>query len=262
MSEKDKGFKTVNRIFRDEVNSAMKMSSIATDIITDEYVSSLPIPLQNYFRYTGWIGRKVVNNFSLTFEGDFKMGLDKNWIKIKSVQYNFSNPASRFFKISGSVFAGRDKYESGRGEMLIKILSLLKVVDAVGPEMDQSALVTFFNDACLMAPGMLPVLDIRWEGIDASHVKGTIRDSGMEVSAILEFNKTGELVDFLTYDRYMSAKGDKYDKNPWSTPVKDYKLFDGIKAPSYGEGIHHLPGGHFIYARFRVAHLSYNNQTV
>jgi hypothetical protein len=198
----------------------------------------------------------------LQFEGDFKMDPGKKWIRVKSVQYNFTNPASRFFNISGSLFAGRDKYESGRGEMLIKVLSLFSVVKARGTEMDQSGLVTFFNDACLLAPGMLPALDIAWESVDDLHVKGTIRDSGMEVSGILEFNETGELVDFITFDRYMSSDGKEYDQNPWSTPVKNYREYNGILAPSYGEGIHHLPSGLYTYARFNVKKLVYNLKSI
>ena len=245
--------------FRNEVRSAMEKSKGMQGIITEEYARSLPQPLKKYFEYTGWIGKDIVSSFTLTFSGEFKMDVKKDWIKVKSVQYNFAQPAARFFNISGSLFSGRDKYEAGKGEMLIKILSIFNVVNARGPEMDQSALVTFFNDACLMAPGMLPALDITWESVDPNHVKGTIRDSGMEVSGILEFNDIGELINFVTFDRYMSSDGKHYDKNPWSTPVKNYREYGGVRAPSFGEGIHHLPSGLFTYARFNVENIEYKS---
>lgn len=255
-------FAPAGKIFREETKSAMRSSERIEGFITEEYARSLPPPLYKYLQYTGWIGREIVSNFTLTFSGEFKMSENKDWIKVKSVQYNFSRPASRFFNISGSFFAGRDKYEEGKGEMLIKVLSLFNLVQAKGSEMNQSALVTFFNDACLMAPGMLPALDVTWESVDPLHVKGTIRDSGMEVSGILEFNREGELIDFITFDRYMSGDGKKYDKNPWSTPVRNYKDYNGIKAPSYGEGIHHLPTGLYTYARFNVENLEFNRKSI
>ena len=37
-------------------------------------------------------------------------------------------------------FAGRDKYAEGRGHMLIKLFSLIKVADAGGKEVDQGTL--------------------------------------------------------------------------------------------------------------------------
>ena len=47
---------------------------------------------------------------------------------------------------------GRDKYVNGRGEMLIKILGLLPVVDARGPEMDQGTMLRYLAEMTWFPP--------------------------------------------------------------------------------------------------------------
>jgi hypothetical protein len=45
------------------------------------------------------------------------------------------------------------------------------------------------------------------------------------ISALLSFNQVGELTDFNSDDRFLSADGKTFKGYPWSTPVRDYKDF-------------------------------------
>jgi hypothetical protein len=49
--------------------------------------------------------------------------------------------------------------------MRVKVASILMMVDAKGPEMDQAETVTLFNDLCVFAPGALIDPRIRWQVI-------------------------------------------------------------------------------------------------
>jgi hypothetical protein len=55
---------------------------------------------------------------------------------------------------------GLHLYAEPEASMQIKIAHLLQVVDAKGPEMNQSETVTMFNDMCLLAPATL--IDIQY----------------------------------------------------------------------------------------------------
>ena len=58
--------------------------------------------------------------------------------------------------------------------MRVKLLSLVTVVDASGPEMDHGETVTVFNDLVVMAPGAIVDAPATWEAIDALHVRGDL----------------------------------------------------------------------------------------
>jgi len=77
-----------------------------------------------------------------------------------------------------------DTYLDGRGRMRGKVLGLVPVVDGLGPHFDTSELVTWLNDAVLMAPSMLLTPAITWSaGPDADSFDVAVTDGGRTVSA-------------------------------------------------------------------------------
>ena len=119
----------------------------------------------------------------------------------------------------------------------------LQVVDAKGQEMNQGETVTMFNDMCLLAPATLISRSIRWEEIDSVTVKGFFSNQGNTVSAVLTFDPSGALRNFVSNDRYLSEDGKTYLSYPWSTPVGEYGEFGGRKIAAGGEAIWHMPRG-------------------
>jgi hypothetical protein len=142
--------------------------------------------------------------------------------------------------------------------MKIKIASLFEVVNAKGEKMNQGETVTVFNDMCLMAPAALIDADVEWQTIDSLTVKATYKNGAITITATLYFNETGELINFVSNDRFMSADGKTYKNFPWSTPARDYKDFGGRKVPGYGEAIWHMPEGEYCYGKFNLQMVEYN----
>jgi hypothetical protein len=79
-----------------------------------------------------------------------------------------------------------------------------------------------------------------------------------KVSAMLCFNEKGELINFISEDRYALQDNGTMKRVRWSTPVKDYKEFDGRRTPTYGETIWNYPEGDFTYGTFRLKDITYN----
>jgi hypothetical protein len=75
---------------------------------------------------------------------------------------------------------------------------------------------------------------------------------------MLEFNEIGELINFISEDRYYCEDGKTYLSYPWSTPVGNYIEINGRKLPSYGEAIWHMPEVEFCYAQFDLKKVDYN----
>ena len=136
---------------------------------------------------------------------------------------------------------------------------MFQVVDAKGDKMSHGETVTVFNDMCFMAPATLISKSIQWETIDSHTVKAHFTNGNIKVSAILKFNATGELVDFISEDRFYCEDGKTYLSYKWSTPIKNYIEIEGRKVPSYGEAIWHIRyEGEFCYAKFDLKEIEYN----
>ena len=54
-----------------------------------------------------------------------------------------------------------------------KVLSLIPILDAKGPEMNRSETVTLFNDLVVFAPGALVNTPVHWTELSQNEVRAT-----------------------------------------------------------------------------------------
>jgi hypothetical protein len=150
---------------------------------------------------------------------------------------------------------GFDRYENGTGHILMRLLSLLPVVDVCGPEIDLSAQIIFINDMVMWPAAFLSDY-IHWKAINATSAELQVDLHGKQFSAVANFNEPGEMVNFITEDRYRTVgKGAKQDR--WSTPLRHYHEVNGLRIPSQGDAIWHLPEGEFPYIRVSIDQVDY-----
>jgi len=248
-------------IYKTEVENRLN-NTTDIPILLEEDLQHLPAPVSKYLYYVGAVGKPNIINFRSVSSGKMKPKMEGNWTNINSQQFNFYNDPSRFFyiesKMYGIPFDGLHVYKANIATMQIKIASIFKVVDAMGKEMNQSETVTFFNDMCLFAPAGLADKNIQWKTIDTLSVEATYAYQESTIRAQLFFNQKGELTNFISDDRYQSENGKTYNNYRWSTPVKEYKEFDGRIVPTNGEAIWHMPGGEYAYAVFHLEEIEYN----
>lgn len=250
-------------IYKSEVQKGLNRLS-DMPLVTEDDIRLLPDPVQKYLHYVGAVGKPKIQNFRAKFAGGMKTKMESDWMGVTSQQYNFFDDPTRVFfiesKMFGVPFDGLHLYVGTSATMQIKVASLFQVVDAKGPEMNKSETVTLFNDMCLLAPASLIDKNIQWESIDSLTVKAKFTNKGNTIAALLYFNEKGELINFISDDRYQSADGKTYKNYKWSTPIKDYKDFDGRKVATYGEAIWHTPEGEFPYGKFNLIEIEYNRK--
>ena len=247
--------KHVERIYSD-------MPSAEAELITEDDLAELPDPVRKYLEYVGVVGTQKVHSFSVKIEGEFKMSAEKDFAPVVVEQFSFTdNPARLFFmemKFMGMKIFGLHHYESANASMVIKILDLVTVADACGPEMDIGETVTVFNDMCILAPAALIDSRISWRQIDDLSVEGTFTNGDISVSATLYFNETGQLINFISEDRYYWNEDNTYDLFPWATPLGDYKEINGLNLAAYGEAVWMKEEGPFTYAKFKMRDVTIN----
>lgn len=253
----------MKKTYRKEVLEGLERTKdIKNDILTETDIQHLPAAVQMYIRYTGSIGKNRVRNFRAEFKGGIRSKPSDDFMKLKSVQYNFMDEPTRIFYITakkkGIPAKGIHVYKNGKASMLVKILGLFTVVDAKGKEMDQGETVTVFNDMCFMAPASLIDRNIEWKEIDNKIAEAKFTNGDITISATLFFNDKGELVNFVSRDRFETTDGKTYHNYPWLTPVTSYTDINGYRLPSGAKLIYEHPDSEFCYGDFELVSIQYN----
>jgi hypothetical protein len=230
--------------------------------ISDADLVGSPPPVQTYLRQVGVVGKPHVQNFRARLHGGIRQSRDARFMAVRAEQYNFFDEPSRMFIMNGSTYGlpiqALHVYREGAASMLVRIASLVDVVDARGPEMNQGETVTLFNDMCLFAPATLIDAPIEWQTIDERSVSATFSSGTIRISAVLSFGEDGDLVNFVSKDRFSTADGKTYRNLVWSTPVTEYKEFHGFKLISKGDAVWQEPEGPFVYIHIEVDDVMYN----
>lgn len=246
------------REFKKDVFQSFKNVSISEELISEKDIAQLPIPVQNYLKYVGAIGKPKVKTARATFKGEMREK-GKDWFAFTSEQYNFFKDPTRLFfmkaHFKGLPTQGYHRYKEGKASMLIKLLSVFPVVDISEPEMFKTETVTFFNDLCLFAPGALIDKRIDWQTLDNNSVKAVFHTGEVSVSAILKFDESGRLINFISKDR---VDVNSNQNVPFSTPVTEYGTLNGYKLPIAADAVWHFPDGDFVYGKFYLQDVQYN----
>ena len=255
----------MKKTFKNAVLKAFDQNTgLKTDPLTGTDIQNIPLIVQKYIRITGCIGRAKVWNFRAEYKGGFRSGSTENFMPLHSIQYNFFQEPTRLFYMvarkMGIPAAGLHLYIGQKATMVIKILGLFKVTDARGFEMNKGETVTVFNDMCLIAPATLIDKNITWKEIDTRTVLAHFKNGSIEISATLYFKETGELINFVSNDRFETTDGKTYKNYPWSTPVNGYSRIADHYLPSAAKVIFKHPDEDFCYGEFRLIKLEYNCQ--
>jgi hypothetical protein len=223
----------------------------------------LPAPVRSYLVYTGALGRIIPQNMRIQFSAQMFRRPGGRAVQASSEQYNFfSNPARLFFMKASMFlipFRVLHAYREQKAAMTVRVASLFNAVDLAGEELTLAETVTILNDMCLFAPGCLTDKRLQWQEISPFAAQVVFTNGPYTVSATLYFNEKGELVKFVSDDRGALQDDGTLKKVRWSTPVGDYREYDGRRIPTYGETIYHYPEGDFTYGMFTLRAIGYNS---
>lgn len=231
--------------------------------ITESDLDMVPAPVRRYLRVAGVIGQPWVANFRVRMHGRIRSDAGARWMPLRAEQHNAVERRSRLFYLTSSMFGvpvrGYHRYVGGSASMDIKVAGLFSVAHVSGDELFQSETVTFLNDMCLFAPAALLDPALAWSAIDARTVRVHFANAGVTVRAQLSFNDAGELMDFVSDDRYQAASGGmRSTRRRWSTPVRHYRSFGPMHLVGAGEGRWHTETASFPYIELEVDDVAYN----
>lgn len=257
------GSRLMSARFRKEV-AALKLPCApgaadgGADVVAPSDIAGLPEPARRYLTFMGVVGRPRTWSFRMRLTGRFRMQEGAGWKQVDAWQYNCRlGGATRVFHMRmpfyGVPVVGRDTYVRGAGRLLVRPVDLFTVEDNRGHELDVGELVTYLNDAILLAPSMLLGPETTWTAVDDRSFDVALSDAGRVVRARIVVNGDGAPVEFRTNDRFYqdrSQRPPRFVRTPWSTPAEGWRSVDGRMLPRIGRAVWHLEGRDFEYAAF------------
>jgi hypothetical protein len=227
-------------------------------VVTEDDLTRLPEPVQRWLRYSQVVGRERPTTVRLKQEGQFRLAEDRGWMPFEAEEYFTTDPPGYVWIVSMRMapllsVTGRDQYADGMASIQMRLLSLIPVANDSGPGLNQGALLRYLNET-MWFPAAAVSPYITWEAIDASSARATMSYGGVTASAMFLFDEQGRLTN-MTAERYDNAKD---RQEPWSTPIRAYGEFGGVRVPVEGEGVWTYDTGDFSYIRLRVTEIEYN----
>jgi hypothetical protein len=252
----------MKKTFKNESLTGLERTSkLPSEIVNESDLEHLPSIVQKYLRYVGVVGKEKVYNMRVVLEGRIRSKPEDSWMRLTSKQYSFFDNPTRVFYIkatkAGIPALGLHLYKNEKASFVVKLLGLIKVVDAKGDKLNHTETVTVFNDMCLLAPATLINEKIQWNEIDSLTVDAKFTNGNITISARLFFNKIGELINFVSNDRF-DTDGKEYTNYPWLTPIKKYNQINGYKLCSEISTDYQRPDTTFSYGEFKIKEIEYN----
>lgn len=231
--------------------------------LTEADLAPLPEPVRRYIRLTGAVGRPRAHHVRAVWAGRIRAGPDDPWMEFTAEQWNFPDEPARFFHMdarrAGLPVDVLHVFRGGEASMRVRMLSMIPLVDARGPELTRAETVTLLNDIALLSPSALAGPGLRWESIDDRSARVRYRLGSIETTAVLHVNDAGELTDFVSDDRLAASRdGSTFEARPWSTPVEAYRDVGGLHLMSRGEARWHTPEGEYAYVEMELLELEVN----
>jgi hypothetical protein len=249
----------LKRRYRKDCSSGIDRTlRLPSDVITETDLEHLPSPVRRYLLYAGVVGQPKVYSMRAEFTAEMR-SRGQEWFSLNVEQHNFFDHKERFFfmkaRVKGLPTVGYHRYSREHASMNIRILGLFPAVHVVGEALFRAETVTFFNDMCFLAPATLVDRHIAWHEIDSTTVEATFTHLSHTIQATLHFNEEGQLINFVSDDRYDVNEKQQYR---FSTPLSNFDEIGGFQLPTYGEAIWHYPEGPFVYGKYRLNQVTFN----
>jgi len=250
------------KLVQNETYHLLSQNKNITDkMVNENHLKELPEPVKNWLRNSGAIGKPFINIGKVMQNVEMQMKPNQsNWMSAIAIQYtSIENPAFIWtvdVKMNSLLnFQGRDKFEKGKGEMLIKLNSLINIVNEHGEKLNEASLQRFLGEM-VWFPSLALSPYINWELINDTTAKATMTYKGAIASGTFYFNNHGDITKFsaLRYkDNDAEAK-----RHEWIMNISGYKIFEGIKVPAIMSSTWKLDEGDWTWLKLEVTEIKYN----
>jgi hypothetical protein len=248
-----------NRMVAQDIEELMSKSGNTYMRMNQEEVIQLPPIVQKWVQGSGMTENQNPQSVHLYQKGTLKTTPEGKWLSVEAEQW-FTLERPGFVwqaKVgSGSLtpFSGRDKLVDGKGSMLIKLFSLLPVVDAEDQNIDKGAALRYLAEM-VWFPSAALTLPVKWEELSLLTARATMGFRNFSVTGTFTFNKKGQVTRFEAPRYYQQANTTEI----WVVEIDEnsYTTMDGFHVPARARLTWRLPEGDFTWYRLTIENIEY-----
>ncbi len=143
--------------------------------------------------------------------------------------------------------------------MLIKLNSLINVVNEQGEKLDEGTLQRYLGEM-VWFPSLALSPYITWEPIDDTTAKATMTYEGTTGSGTFYFNTNGDVTKFSALRYKGNEEG--ANRHEWIMNISEHKTFEGIKVPAVMSSTWKLDEGDWTWLKLEVKDIQYNENVI
>lgn len=220
-------------------------------VITEQDLQSFPTIMQQWVKKIGLIGIPRIQKAYFKQEGLIRLKPNqKKWTPATAEQWVTTNPPAFLWKVRMFPVIGRDLYTNGKGQMKIKLASLIPVVNTSDNEkLNESTLQRFLLELPWYPTAVLSPY-LHWEDRGDGQVKVTMDYLNVNGTATYHFSDQGDLLQVRAF-RYKEADA-QAQRLECIGVLKKQQEFAGICIPSEVDITWKLPEGDFTWYQVKV----------
>lgn len=250
------------KVNRETEQMFSKMTASNETIVSEQMIQGLPSPVRNWLVVSGMLGKQPIQNVFLQQDLDIQLKPEqKEWNKAKANQYFTTEPPAFNWSLNLKMnpviqIVGRDKFEDGKGEMTIKLFSLLPVANVKDNAKVNEATLQRYLAEIVWFPSAALSPYIQWEAIDETSARSTMTFGKTKGFGVFYFDKNGYFQKFVAM-RYKDTD-EGAGRIPWTVTAIKTEQKNGIYIPVELEADWTLESEDWTWLKLKISHIEYN----
>ena len=199
---------------------------------TENELDGLPDPVRRYLGASIASGAPLARSARFAIRGSIKLG--SRWLSFRGHEVLSPHRGLVWAVRTGGVISGSDRYLAGQGSMDWKLLGLVRVIHADGPDISRSTAGRVGAEAVWVPSALLPRFGVEWSALDERHIAFSYRldDSDIDVRCTLDEGGRARAIALERWgDPDSTGKSGRY---PFGFEATGHSTFDGLTIPSAG----------------------------
>lgn len=192
-------------------------------------VRSLPAAARRYLTHAIAPGTPLARAVRLRMHGEIKL---KGWLPFTAeevIRWPRGLIWTATVRMYGVPIRGFDKFVDGVGEMRWKLLGLIPIVNASGPDITRSAAARFAAETVWL-PAVLASDEVSWTSVDAHSARASLTTTeSCEID--FQVDNDGRLLS-TSMQRWGNPEGAEFHYAPFGAIVEKESRFDGHTIPT------------------------------
>ncbi len=195
-------------------------------------LEGLPDPVRRYLGAAIAPGTPLAAAARFRMRGSIKLG--QRWVRFRARQIETPHHGFVWAARAGGIIVGSDRYADGQGAMNWRVLGLVRVMHADGPDVSRSAAGRVGAEAVWVPTALLARFGVTWSATDPHCITANYRLDDAEIELHYTLGDDAQ-VQSVVFERWGDPDSSGiWGHHPFGFEATGYSTFDGVTIPSAG----------------------------